>query len=92
MTEKRFTYVDYKDTVKDNVTGKEYHTWYEDNLLGLLNELSDENEQLKNSNEGKIQELESEISAYKELIRDLKRQISVRDNIIADVEKAICGD
>ena len=37
-------------------------------------------------------ELESEISAYKELIRDLKRQISVRDNIIADVEKAICGD
>jgi hypothetical protein len=47
MTEKRFAYLDYKDTVKDNQTGKEYHTWFEDDLLGLLNSLSDENEQLK---------------------------------------------
>ena len=47
MTEKRFTYLDYKDTVRDNETGKEYHTWYEDNLLDLLNGLVEENEQLR---------------------------------------------
>ena len=49
MTEKRFIYLDYKDAVKDNQTGKEYHTWYEDNLLDLLNELNDENAQLKST-------------------------------------------
>ena len=37
MTKERFEYLDYKDTVKDNFTGKEYHTWYDDDLLGLLN-------------------------------------------------------
>lgn len=47
---KRFTYLDYNDTVRDNETGKEYHTWYEDNLLDLLNELADEKEQLKQEN------------------------------------------
>ena len=98
---KRFTRDGY--IIWDNVKNEEFyelHYRYEcEDMCDYLNEYEDkvneltkENEQLKNSNEGKIQELESEISAYKELIRDLKRQISVRDNIIADVEKAICGD
>ena len=47
MTEKRFTYIDCTDTVKDNETGNEYHTWYEDNLCELLNFLNEENEELK---------------------------------------------
>ena len=47
MKNKRFEYLDYKDVVKDNQTNKEYHTWYEDNLLDLLNSLSEENEELK---------------------------------------------
>lgn len=47
MRNKRFEYLDYKDVVKDKQTDKEYHTWYEDNLLDLLNSLSEENEELK---------------------------------------------
>ena len=92
MTEKRFVFDPSIYHFTDTATDKTYCEYNLDKVVDLLNSLSDENEQLKNSNEGEIRELESEISAYKELIRDLKREISVRDDIIANVEKAISGD
>ena len=47
MTEKRFTEIVSIQKVIDNQTGKEYDCLIDDDLLKLLNELNDENEQLK---------------------------------------------
>lgn len=37
----RFEYIDCTDTIYDKLTGEHYHTWYEDDLLELLNSLND---------------------------------------------------
>lgn len=49
MTEKRFIETLSTGIVTDNVTGKEYNCEMRinDDLLGLLNELHEENQQLK---------------------------------------------
>lgn len=53
MTEKRFTEIVSTGIVTDNATGKKYNCdmRIDDELLKLLNELSDENEQLKSLNQ-----------------------------------------
>ena len=47
MTKKRFTEIISIQKVIDNQTGKEYDCLIDDDLLKLLNELNNENEQLK---------------------------------------------
>ena len=47
MIQKRFTEIVSTQKVIDNLTNNEYHCLIDDDLLKLLNELHEENEQLK---------------------------------------------
>lgn len=56
MTEKRFTYDDFEDCIIDNLTDKT-HWGLDDILNDKLNEISDENEQLKERNNRQYKQL-----------------------------------
>lgn len=54
MTEKRFKEIISIETVIDNITGKEYKCLLDDDLLDLINELAEENKQLKSKKRTKF--------------------------------------
>lgn len=61
MNKKRFINIQSVFSIKDNLTEEKYkyrHGVLDDRLVSLLNELSDENEQLKKENELLKQDLE----------------------------------
>lgn len=61
MTQKRFTEIISIQKVIDNQTGKEYDCLIDDDLLKLLNELHEENEELKKQ----IEELKVDLKMAK---------------------------
>lgn len=76
MIMSRFYYNDSNDTVKDTVTGKEYHTWYEENLLDLMNNL-----------DKKCNLLEVIKDKQEELIEELTKQNKLLSRKLLNTEK-----
>lgn len=65
MTEKRFTYDEFEDSIIDNLSGKT-HWGLDDILNNKLNQLHEENEQLKDENEKLKQQLSQAKVNHKE--------------------------
>ena len=79
MTEKRFTETVSTGIVTDNVTGKEYNCEMriDDELLELLNELHEENEQLRIEKDTIQKQHSYELNKkleYKSKLIDLKKE------------------
>ena len=98
MTEnKRFTETVSTGIVTDNMTNKEYNCEMriDDNFLHLINNLADENEQLKSRVEYLERKIDRERTSYQkqhekweeEIQKEINQELS---NIISAIEKGSC--
>ena len=70
---KRFTEIVSTQKVIDNLTNNEYHCLIDDELLELLNELHDENKQLKEQRHEDINDLSVIAMKYKAIEKENER-------------------
>ena len=83
MTEKQFQYNVNKNSIEYNEKHFAYCNGEQNKITDKLNELNDENEVFKNSDN--IAELETEIMKLKEENKELKQQLTKIDRLIDDL-------